>query len=258
MKNERIKKIKALLISKKTVTNTELCETFDVSIETIRRDLKILENQGMIQKIYGGVKLKENRDTMQMVEKWAVRIEKNSEYKAKIAKIAASMIPDNCTVFLDVGTTAYEVAKNLMNRKGLTVVTNSIHVAYEMGMNSAISVYLIGGIIKHDTLASTGSFANEYLTYFHMIDFAVISCDGFIPNHGTTEHSMDISIFKKNVITKSKNVIAVVDHTKLNIPCSCLCCPIEQIDTVITDSMMPSHITQQLQDMGKQVSVALV
>ncbi|MBQ9393206.1 MAG: DeoR/GlpR transcriptional regulator [Oscillospiraceae bacterium] len=256
MKRDRIQEIKKVFLSKKRVTNTELCETFNVSIETVRRDLKLLEKEGFIHKVYGGARLAESTGVSPSIEAWNTRIDRNDLAKKTIAAAIADMIPNGCSVFLDTGTSVFEIVPFLKEKVNLTVLTNSIRVAQELGMCNNITVYFIGGIIKFDTLASTGFFATEFLSYFYHIDYAVFSCDGFLPGQGTTEFSFEVADVKKTVLEKVNHVIAAIDHTKIGIQGNCLCCPADKIGLVVVDSFIPPATLEALQKSGLNVVVA--
>ncbi len=256
MKATRLQDVKRLFLKKKKVSNAELCKTFGISIETVRRDLNLLEKEGFLRKVYGGACLVEQRDLPVSVESWESRIDKNEFDKRNIAGTAAAMIPDGSTVFLDSGTSIYEVVPFLKKKSNLTILTNSLRVASELGMCDHITVYCVGGLIKTDTLTSTGFFASEVLSYFYHIDYALISCDGFIPDRGTTEYSIELSMLKKNVLDKADRIIAMVDHTKFGISGSCLCCPVERIDVLITDEFAPQAAMNLLRERNTQVTIA--
>ena len=121
--------MKKLFLSKKQLLNKELCDTFGVSIETVRRDLNILEQEGFIQKVYGGARLVENTSIPATIEDWDTRLKKNELFKKSIAERVATLIPDGCTVFLDTGTSVFEVLPLLQEKKNLTVLTNSLRIA---------------------------------------------------------------------------------------------------------------------------------
>ncbi|MBQ3533212.1 MAG: DeoR/GlpR transcriptional regulator [Oscillospiraceae bacterium] len=256
LKGQRIQEIKKLFLSKKQVTNTELCATFNVSIETIRRDLNLLEKEGFIRKVYGGAHLAESSRLPESIEKWDVRMDKNEPVKKHIAIETAKYIPDDCTVFLDSGTSTFEVATCLKDRKNLTVLTNSVRIAQELGMCEQITVYFIGGIIKTDILASSGFFATDFLSYFYHIDCAVISCDGFIPDRGSTELSLELSVLKKNVLDKTDMVIIPVDHSKIGVSGNCLACEVSKINILVTDPLASPQDVETLRKLGVQVIIA--
>lgn len=256
MKADRLQDVKRLFLKKKKVSNAELSQTFGISIETVRRDLNILEKEGFLRKIYGGALLIEQLDTSLPVERWDTRIDKNELDKRRIAAAAAAMIPDGSTVFLDAGTSIFEVVPFLIRKSNLTILTNSLRVASGLGMCEHITVYCIGGLIKPDTLTCSGFFASELLSYFYHIDYALISCDGLIPEKGTTEYSIELSMLKKNVLNKADRITVVADHTKFGISGSCLCCPTERIDTLVTDELTPTASLVTLRDNGVEVTIA--
>ena len=256
MKMQRIQEMKKLFISKQSITNKELCDTFNISIETVRRDLSYLESEGFIRKVYGGAALAESSQAAIAVDEWDIRMKTNSMSKLKIAERAVELIPDGSTIFLDSGTSVYEVSTFLSSRTNITVLTNSIRIAEVLGMNPKIMVYFIGGVIKADTLASVGIFASEFLANFYHLDYAVISCDGFIPDLGTTEQSLELAILKKQIISKTGKIILVVDHSKVGVPGNCLCCPSDKIDTIVTDEGTPEDVLETLRKSNMNVVVA--
>lgn len=255
MKNRRIQDIKRLLLDKKQVMNVELCEIFGVSIETIRRDLNILESEGFIRKVYGGARLAESSADSIPIENWDDRLHTNEAFKRSIAAKAASLIPDDCTVFLDNGTSVFEALPYFKEKKNLTILTNSLRVAMELGMYDTLTVYCVGGVINPDMLVSTGFFASELLSYFCHIDYAIISCDGFSPEGGTAECSIELSMLKKNILKKVSHIIAAVDHDKFGVSGSCLCCPTGDIDVLVTDTYTSGEHIDALRKKGLQVYV---
>lgn len=256
MKSNRIQELKRLLLNKKHVTNTELCRMFNVSIETVRRDLNLLEKEGFLRKVYGGAKLVDNPIHATDPEKWDTRIGQNEENKRSVAMRVAELIPDGCTVYLDIGTSIFEMLPALKKKQNLTVLTNSLRNASELGVCENLTVYCIGGVIRTDRLVSSGFFASDFLTYFSHIDYAIISCDGFSPEKGTTEYSIELAMLKKTVVEKSNYVIVALDHTKFGIPASCQCCAVEKINALVTDEMpMPADVAT-LREKGVKLVVS--
>lgn len=256
MKMQRIQEMKKLFISKQNITNKELCDTFGISIETVRRDLNYLESEGFIRKVYGGASLAESSQAVIPVDEWEIRMNTNSASKLKIAERAVELIPEGSTIFLDSGTSVYEVSTFLASRTNITVLTNSIRIAEVLGMNQKIMVYFIGGVIKADTLASVGIFATEFLSNFYHLDYAVISCDGLVPDMGTTEQSLELAILKKQIISKTGKIILVADHSKIGARGSCLCCPIDKIDTLVTDETTSEEDLEALRKNNINIIIA--
>lgn len=256
MRHDRIQQIKKILLSKKKITNTEICKIFNVSIETVRRDLNSLEKEGVIKKVYGGAVLADDSLLPDAIERWDVRSLENLMGKRAIAKKVAELIPDNCTVMLDTGTTLFEVACQLKNHKNLTVITNSLRIAAELGMCENLTVYSVGGIVKVDTLVTLGFLASEFLSYFSHFDIAVISGDGFIPREGSMEYTTDMAMLKRGVLDKADKVIAAIDHTKIGVPANFINCPTRRIDIFVTDKNEPREDIAYLREQGVNVVIA--
>ncbi len=106
-------------MKKKNISNRELCETFNISLETVRRDLKLLEQEGVVKRVYGGAVLRPENDSSADMEPWHVRSVQNQREKAQIAAEMLLRIPDGCTIALDSGTSIFELAKLLNQKKTL-------------------------------------------------------------------------------------------------------------------------------------------
>lgn len=259
MKQDRLTQIKHLLMRDKRVDNNDLAKMFGVSIATVRRDLDQLEADGSIRRIYGGAEIVDSialPKVMEEVPLWQIREDASQKEKCAIAKRVVEKIPDACTVFIDSGTTAYEVAKLLVHRKDLTILTNSLRVATLLGTYPNLQAYCIGGIIKYDMLATAGILASECLAFFPSIDVCVFSADGFIPSWGIREYSMETAMLKKAVADQSKIVIAALDHSKFNIAASAPICRTSQINIIVTDPAAPATDIAYLRNNGVEVVIA--
>lgn len=259
MKYDRITQIKHLLMRDQRVSNNDLAAAFGVSLVTIRRDLDQLESEGSIRRFYGGAEIIDNANLNKPVEEvplWLQREDKNVAEKRAIARKVVEQIPDACTVFIDSGTTAYEVAKLLVHRKGLTILTNSLRAAVLLGMYPDLQTYCIGGIIKFDMLAAAGIVASECLSFFPSIDVCVLSADAFVPSWGIRELSMETAMLKKAVVDKTKIVIVGLDHTKFSASASSPICRTKQLDIIVTDPKTPPQTIAFLRESGVEVIVA--
>ena len=259
MKQSRLTEIRRLLLQQKKLSCDFLCEHFNVSIATIRRDLDLLEKEGTVRRYYGGAEIIErNEDAIitDIIPSWASRESTHFLEKQAIAREVAAMIPDSCTVYLDSGTTVFEVARLLSYRKNLTLITNSIRAAALLGMNQELQVYCIGGNIKADMLTTSGVLANEGLAFFSNIDICVLSADGFAKSWGIREWSMENALLKKAAADRSKKLIVTIDHTKFNSTAPSPVCPTKQIDTLVTDSLISPDIVESLEKSGVNVVVA--
>lgn len=261
MKQGRITEIRRMLLQQKRLTCEMLCEHFHVSIATIRRDLDYLEREGTIRRFYGGAELLDRDETpfiSEIVPTWQTREGMHMAEKQAIAREIAAMVPDACTVYLDSGTSIYEVARLLTQRKNLTIITNSLRTAALLGMCPQLQVYCIGGNIKYDMLTTAGVLANEGLAFFPSIDISVLSADGFIRSWGIRDWSMESALLKKAAADRSKQVIVALDHTKFDIVATSPICQTKQIDAIVTDDRIAPDDLEMLQSSGVQVVVAKI
>ena len=256
MKNDRLQRIKQLLIQEKKVATAELSERFCVSIETIRRDLDVLESEGFIRKIYGGAELCEESPSTQAIDEWNHRCKVCVKEKQAIAEKALSLIPDNCALVLDSGTTTYQLGCILDQRKGLSVLTNSLHCAMAVTCGTAHNVYLIGGQLKGGELITTGILASDFLDCFSRIDIAVIGVDGFTLEDGIMDYNLDMCLLKRRFLQKAAKVIAVTDHTKFNVRANYRACGLDRLDYLITDTGADPKLLGEISRMGVRVLVA--
>lgn len=259
MKQDRLTQIKHLLMQNKRVNNNELADMFAVSLATIRRDLDRLEEEGTIRRIYGGAELIDGTSQKRALEEvplWTSRADSSQSEKRAIARKVAEKIPEACTVFIDNGTTVYEVAKLLVHRKDLTILTNSLRTAVLLGSYPDLQAYCIGGIIKYDMLGTAGIIASEALNFFPSIDVCILSSDGFMPSWGLRECSMETAMLKKAIVDRSKIVIAALDHTKFHANASAPVCQTKQLSSIVTDPAAPAEDLQLLRESGVEVIIA--
>ena len=164
MKYDRLQSIKRKLVHEKKVVTAELSEQFGVSIETIRRDLDLLESEGLIRKIYGGAEIRKEDPANTEMDEWNKRCQVCVAEKRAIAQKAIRLIPDACSVVLDSGTTTYHVGCLLGMRKDISVLTNSLHCAMAVSCRTDHPIYLLGGQVKKGELITTVSLRRISLT----------------------------------------------------------------------------------------------
>lgn len=256
MKYTRVQEIKQLLLHEGRVNTAELSRRFAVSIETIRRDLDILEQEGFIRKVYGGAELNQVRDPADVMDLWSTRSVVSDAEKRRIAARTLDFIPDGSTIVLDSGTTTYRLAGMLHRKKDLTVLTNSVYCAMAVSRNTTHTIYLMGGVLKKDELITTGFLASDFLNSFNKIDLAIIGVDGFSAEEGVSDYSFEMCMIKQRFLKKSEKVIAICDHTKFHSRSSYCSCPIEDIDYLITDAGSDPEILEKVARRGVHVVIA--
>ncbi|WP_077624860.1 DeoR/GlpR family DNA-binding transcription regulator [Sediminibacillus massiliensis] len=193
-----------------TVKIKELILLTDASESTIRRDLSELENAGQLTRIHGGAS---TINTISHELSFPEKSTKNQVEKMAIAKAAASMVEDEEYIYLDAGSTTYEMIPYLQNKK-IVVVTNGItHI--DALSNYEITTYLTGGYVKHNTKALVGQGATTSMESYRF-DKCFLGVNGVDFNYGFTTPDPEESFIKKTALRYSQKSFALADFTKLN------------------------------------------
>ena len=246
---ERQKKIIELLMVKKVLKMTELTEELNISVDTLRRDVNLLAKQGKIEKIYGGVKLIQSKFGESSIDE---RMVSHLNEKQSIAKTSSGLINDGDCIYIDSGSTTYQIAKYIKNKKNLTVVTNSIPVITEL-MNSDVELIIIGGRIRKNE-QSVVTF--EYLFNFSELNIqkAFICTSGITLEKGISDYNLEEALTRKKIIELSKEIYIAADSTKFGKDVTIGIASLDKIDTIITDQNLDKSIINQF----KKVSTNLV
>lgn len=253
MKSSRQKEILSLLAKEKIVNTQKLAERFSVSLETIRRDLDILEKQGCLRKVYGGAEALV--DEGKTWPSFSLRRERNKEAKAAICAEAVRYIQDDCVIALDAGTTIGELCRFLTKRKGLTVIVSDIHTANLLLQAGMEKVYLMGGFLTKDG-TSNGLFQGEFFSSISGIDVFVCSGDGVDTAYGLTSNGLGINELKRRYLEKSKKRILLADASKFTQRCTYKVCDLTDFDFIITDASISGDTEQAVSALGVELIVA--
>jgi len=251
LKLERRGQIVELIHQQKTVTNAELMERFDISIETVRRDLDYLEQQGVLRKVYGGAVV---NVSLNSEPEYASRSRANYEEKNAIAREAAKLICPGDTVFLGVGTTVQAMVQYMKNIRQITVFTNALRTAVELMEIPDCTVILPGGHLRAKELTLSGFPAAENLLHFN-VDKAFIGIGG-ITEDGITDFHIGEAQLHRQLILNARQSVALADFTKLGIRAMNNVCTLKQIDLVVTDGKADKQAVKALKKAGAKVTVA--
>ena len=254
LQKERQNKIIELLKQQKTVKIKELAELFDVSIITIRRDFDILEESGVIKKIYGGAMLVETTPAEIVQPFFSARIEKHRAEKLLVASAAAALVQNGDTIVLDIGTTCFEVAKQLKKHSDVTVLTNSLPILNEL-VGTDLTVYSLGGLLRSGELALCGSVAMNSLKDF-CVNKAFISAAGITLENGLTNHNRDNAKLCAAIVDRADQTILVTDSSKFDRNAFAVVGPLECVDTIITDSGISQEYADEIRQRGIQLIIA--
>jgi DeoR/GlpR family transcriptional regulator of sugar metabolism len=232
---ERRNKITNLLIKKGYVQAAELASEFQVSMETIRKDLQYLEESGIAYKKYGGAKL----SLLDVEQKLEVRME-NMDKKQQIAKVVLSLMDESKVIFLDAGTTCLEVARALKAYKNLDIVTNSLLVCESLDA-SKHNVFLTGGRKRDKNMSLIGNWCVQAIKSVHA-DICFLGTSGIMDRKGPTTHSYKELEAKQAMIENSDRVYVLADHDKFSESGFHTICDWDKIDGIITDSSLSTKI----------------
>lgn len=222
--------LQKLMIDGKVVVN-ELAEKYEVTEETIRRDLEKLESEGYAKKTYGGAV---RNDNMTSELPYTVRKQTNVSGKRYIAEIIGSLISDGDSLLLDSSSTALFMIKSISNKHNLTLVTNSVEILLEVPQGNDWNVVSTGGTYRSESMSFYGAAAEEVVEKYYA-DYAVFSCKGFDIEKGMTDGRETFAMVKKAFIRSAKKVILAVDHTKFNKISFVRLGDLDDVDIIVTD-----------------------
>lgn len=229
----------AMLNENKSVLVPELAKLFNVTEETIRRDLEKLEKEGFLKRTYGGAVLVENYNVDIPFE---FRNVTNIEGKKQIALTLIKYIEDGDTLVMDSSTSALQVAKLLKTKKKITVITNSEQIINELKVfEDNIKVISTGGTLRNRSLSLVGPIAENTLKSLNA-NKAIISCKGFDIEKGFTESNELEAQVKKIMIEIADQVFMIADHTKMNKTALVNIATLDDVDFIFTDKvLLPSQ-----------------
>lgn len=224
-----------------------LSELLGVSGITIRRDLQILEKEGLLRRTRGGALPRGTK----LEPPYTVQEKRFLEDKRRIGAEAVKLIQDGDTIILEASTTVLQIAKNLRNKGNITVLTNSITIAHELLFRRGVEIILTGGELNFNTLALLGPLAErcfEELT----VDKAFIGISA-IDEEGMSTSTLAEASVKKAIIASAREVIGVADHSKFGRRAFAHVAPVESLSRLITDKEAPGEIIEKIKGKGVQV-----
>ena len=232
MKTERRDYILDKIRVEKKIRAQDIVQQFDVTMETVRRDLEELENQGLLRRVYGGAI--EGR-VYEPEPSYDSRIISRLDEKQAIARKTAALIDDGESIYLDGGTTVLEVARELAESgKTLTVVTNALPVAEALLKGENIEVIILGGVVSKGESVVNRVLDPAIINAFNF-QKTIIGVASISPSQGVTDYNLDVSMLKKRLMERSDKVIFVADHSKFNKRVRYTVAEYHDIDVIVTD-----------------------
>ncbi|HWR38279.1 MAG TPA: DeoR/GlpR family DNA-binding transcription regulator [Patescibacteria group bacterium] len=249
--SERQKKMLDLLSGKEFVSITEFMSSFNISIETVRRDLTALETQGLLQKVYGGAKSKESILLEPTLEN---RMIDRLAQKEAIGKKCSEFIHDGDCIFIDSGSTTYHIANQLTAKKKLTIITNSIPVVNKL-MYSDFEIIIIGGKIR--------TTERSVVTYDYIFNFSGLNiqksflcASGITLENGISDFNMQEAMTRKIIIERSQEIFVAADSSKFHRDVTISVASLDKIDYIVTDAQLSPTIADRFHHVKTKLILA--
>lgn len=248
---QREHEILTLLAESGSVRITDLASRLSVTEETIRRNIRRLETQGLVTKVHGGVHLKDWGPEPNLTQ----RYHQNQTAKRRIARHLASMIRDGASLFLDIGSTTAHVAEALRNHQELLVVTNSLVVAQSLAARNGNRVFMAGGELRSHDGGAFGAEALAFVRQFH-VSHAILSAAAVNARAGFMLHDLQEAEFSRAIIDRADEAIIAADATKFGRSAPIRITDPASLHRLVTDAAPPSDIMDMLAAAGVEITLA--
>lgn len=228
----------------------QLADEVHVSNATIRRDLQLLANQDIIQLTRGGAMHKSANASAE--PDYMVKSSLNREEKKRIGAAACAMIRLGETILLDTGTTVYQMTQSLQQMENLTIVTNDVRIVAELAVCPALTLCILGGIIRKGHYTTTGVWAQSALENLH-VDRVFLSCDAVDLNMGCSITNSEEILIKQSMIKAGDSCVLLVDHSKFESMAFMRLCNLDKINCIITGKELDDRIVQEYRAAGIKI-----
>ncbi len=249
--SKRHSDIMRLVQEEGTITIASLADRLGVSLETIRRDVKPLTNDGSVLKMHGAIGL----PTYSGEAPFEKRMRENSEAKRAIARHVAATIRDGNSIMMDTGATTSFLARELLSHRHLTVVTNSSDIARTLATVNGNKVYMAGGELRSDSGAAFGVSAIEFVSRFS-VAHAIISAGAVDACGGIMDYNLEEAEFARMVLARGARSLVITDHTKFGRQGLVHVCSFSGFGELVTDSTPPQDIAAALAEAGARLTIA--
>jgi DeoR family fructose operon transcriptional repressor len=251
---ERQQAMAQLVAERGRVSVSVIASEYDVTTETVRRDLSTLERMGLVRRVHGGAV---PPNSLTAIESGLVeRDSANTEQKERIARAALDQLPPaGSTVLIDAGSTTHRLASLLPRDLRLSVVTHAVPVAARLAGNPRIELHLLPGRVRPTTQAAVGTDTVEALTHLRA-DVLFLGTNGISLGHGLTTPDRDEAATKRAMIASARRTVLLADATKIGVESSLRFATLEEIDVLVTDDAISDADRRALDRTGVEVVVA--
>ncbi|MFV0382473.1 DeoR/GlpR family DNA-binding transcription regulator [Paracoccus sp. (in: a-proteobacteria)] len=229
----------------------DLAGRFDVTLQTIRRDLGELAGQGMLDRVHGGAVMRPGVSNIGYQD----RRRMNQDAKAAIARACAAEIPDNSSVMLNLGTTTEAVARELLNHRNLTVITNNMNVANILVANESCEIMVAGGALRRLDGGLVGDLTTEFMAQFKP-DFAIIGTSALDADGELLDFDLAEIRVSRAIASLARRTFLVTDISKMARSAPMRITSLARLDSVFVDQPLPDELMRKCAEWGTRVIVA--
>lgn len=234
-----------------TISVEELAAQLKVTPQTVRRDVKAMEEAKLLARYHGGVGLPSSVENIDYSQRQVL----NVTAKRRIAAAVASAVPNGCSLLINIGTTTEEVARALTHHRGLHVVTNNLNVAATLCDNPECEVILAGGVVRGRDRGIIGEATSDFIRQFR-VDIGIIGISGIEEDGSLRDFDPREVKVAQTIIEQSREVWLVADHDKFGRQALVRMAQLSQISRLFTDAPPPARFNALLKDAQVQVTVA--
>ena len=229
----------------------DLAQRFDVTLQTIRRDLTELSDLGHLDRVHGGAVLRTGVVNLAYEQ----RRHMNEHAKAAIARACAAAIPDNCSLILNLGTTTEAVAHELLGHRNITVVTNNMNVANILAGNPGCEIMVAGGALRRSDGGLVGELTTQFFEQFK-VDYAVIGASALDRDGDLLDFDLAEVRVSKTIIRRARKTFLVCDHSKLDRSAPVRLASLSELTAMFTDRPLPEELDRKCREWGLSVDLA--
>ena len=236
----------------RTASVEALAAHFGVTLQTVRRDVRLLADAGLVSRFHGGVRVPES--TTRNIA-YQARQQLGEDAKRRIARAVAQAVPHGCSLFINIGTTTEAIARELLAHQGLRVVTNNLNVAAILSDNPDCEVIVAGGVVRARDRGIVGEAAVDFINQFR-VDIALIGISGIEADGSLRDYDLREVKVAQTIIAHAREVWLAADSSKFNRPAMVQLATLHQIDRLFTDAAPPEPFPALLADAGVRCEVA--
>lgn len=249
--NPRQRRLLDAVRQRVTMSVEELAQELDVTPQTVRRDIKMMEEEKLLARYHGGVGLPSSVENIDYNQRQVMNI----DAKRRIAEAVARQVPPGCSLLINIGTTTEEVARALTHHQGLHVVTNNLNVAAILSDNPQCEVIVAGGVVRGRDRGIVGEATIDFIRQFKVdigiIGISSIEADGTLRDFDPREVKV-----AQTIIEQSREVWLVADREKFGRQALVRMAHLSQVDTLFTDAKPPEALSRMLKEAQVKVIVA--